>query len=86
MAVRIIMTKPEHERRSRVAKLSLLVAALAAVVAGAAFLFLLHGPLPPLGGALIAMSFVVFVGALAVLLWALVTGRRLREGSGSEGD
>jgi len=85
MAVQIIMTKPERERRSRVAKLSLLVAALAVAVACAAFFFLLHGPLPPLGGALIAMSFVVLVGALVVFVWAFLTGRRLREGSGSEG-
>ncbi len=76
------MTRPERARRGRIAKLSLLVAALAIAVACAAFVFLLHGPVPPLGGALIAMSFVVLVGALAVFFWALLTGRRLRDGSG----
>jgi hypothetical protein len=85
MAVQRIMTPPERGVRRRVAKVSLLVAALAVAVACAAFFFLLHGPLPPLGGALMAMSFVVFVGAVAVFVWALLTGRRSREGSGSEG-
>ena len=79
------MTSPERERRGRIAKWSLIVAALAVAVACAAFAFLLHGPVPPLGGALIAMSIVVLVGALAVFFWALLTGRRLKEGSGSEG-
>jgi protein-S-isoprenylcysteine O-methyltransferase Ste14 len=79
------MTRPERERRRRVATLSLIVAALAVAVACAAFFFLLHGPLPPLGGALISMSLVVLVGALAVFIWALLTGRRFREDSESGG-
>jgi Flp pilus assembly protein TadB len=82
MAVQDSMTRPERERRRRIAIQSLVVAALAVGVACAAFYFLLHGPLPPLGGALIAMSFVVLVGALAVFVWALLTGRRLRKESG----
>ncbi|HQR56213.1 MAG TPA: hypothetical protein PLW72_09490 [Burkholderiaceae bacterium] len=77
------MTSPERERRRRIARLSLIVAALAIAVACAAFVFLLHGPVPPLGGALISMSIVVLVGALAVFFWALLTGRRLRDESGS---
>ena len=77
------MTRPERERRRRVATLSLIVAALAVAVACAAFFFLLHGPLPPLGGALISMSVVVLVGALAVFFWAFLTGRRFREDSES---
>lgn len=79
------MTRLERERRRRVAKLSLIVAASAIAVACAAFFFLLHGPLPPLGGALISMSFVVLVGALAVFFWALLTGRRFRKSSESGG-
>ena len=85
MAVQDIMTRPEREQRRRIAMQSLIVAALAVAVACAAFFFLLHGPLPPLGGALIAMSFVVLVGALAVFVWALLTGRRRRKESGSGG-
>jgi protein-S-isoprenylcysteine O-methyltransferase Ste14 len=75
------MTSPERARRRRIATLSLIVAASAVAVACAAFFFLLHGPLPPLGGALISMSVVVLVGALAVFFWAFLTGRRFREGS-----
>jgi protein-S-isoprenylcysteine O-methyltransferase Ste14 len=85
MAVQDSMTRPERERRRRIARQSLIVAALAVAVACAAFFFLLHGQLPPLGGALIAMSFVVLVGALAVFVWALLMGWRLRKEPGSGG-
>jgi Flp pilus assembly protein TadB len=79
------MTRPERGHHRRIAIQSLVVAAFAIAVACAAFFFLLHGPLPPLGGALIAMSFVVLIGALAVFVWAFLTGRRRRKESGSGG-
>lgn len=64
----------DRGRYRRIAKHSALTAAVAVAVAIASFL-LIHGPLRQLGGALIAVSFVIALGAQALFFWAFFVGR-----------
>ena len=73
------MENSDRSRYRRIAKLSALTTAVAATVAIASFL-LIHGPMRQLGGAVIAVSLVIALGAQGVFFWAFFVGRLYKVG------